>query len=133
MQHMCSKPASLVRSTLAMPCTSQPSCLPAGGCAEGQQPLKQHLCKFSPCVMAFLQEIAVNYVQSASRGTPAPVAAHSTAAFAARPGSPEPGPLMEARNDSVCWVCHAEVKGLFVWGNAAGLLGSKSEVMQHCL
>lgn len=55
-----------------------------------------------------LQEIAVNYVQSASRGTPAPVAAHSTAAFAARPGSPEPGPLMEARNDSVCWVCHAE-------------------------
>lgn len=40
---------------------------------------------------------------------------------------------MEARNDSVCWVCHAEVKGLSVWGNAAGLLGSNSEVMQHCL
>ena len=54
----------------------------------------------------------MNYLQRVSSGAPAPVAAPSTTVFAARPGSPGPGPLMGASNDSVCWICHAEVRGL---------------------
>ena len=75
----------------------------------------------------------MNYLQRASSGAPAPFAAHSTTVFTARPGSPGPGLLMEATNDGVCWICHAEVRGLPGCGIAAGWLASDAEVMQHRL